>query len=152
MGGASQYKQEEFNIFIVEDDYIYNKLATLLTGEITESYNCPDINFNIVSFTSAEDCIKALDKNPRIIILDYFFEITHTNKIPTAVDVLKKIQDLQNETQIIIISSLTEIMKIVQLMELGAHHYILKDQDSLNRLRFTVKNIIRDLLEQHYLS
>jgi CheY-like chemotaxis protein len=152
MGSAGQYQKEDFNIFIVEDDYIYNKLATLITAEITDSYNCPDINFNIHSYTSAQECIQNLDKSPRIIILDYFFEINSTNNISTAVDVLGRLRDHDKNTQIIIVSSLTEIMKIVQLMELGAHHYILKDQDSLNRLRFTVKNIIKDLLEDHYLS
>lgn len=152
MGSAGQYQKEDFNIFIVEDDYIYNKLATLITEEITASCNCPDIEFNIYSYTSAEECIHNLDKNPRIIILDYFFEINSSNSIPTAVDILTRLREHNKDTQIIVVSSLTEIMKIVQLMELGAHHYILKDQDSLNRLRFTVKNIIRELLEEHYLS
>jgi CheY-like chemotaxis protein len=152
MGATGQYKKEDFTIFIVEDDYIYNKLATLITEEIIDTYNCPDINFEVVSFTSAQECLSQIDRNPKLIILDYFFEINDSNNIPTAVDVLEKIRQHNKDTEVIVVSSLTEIMKIVKLMELGAQHYILKDQESLSRLRFTIKNLIKDFLEKHYLS
>lgn len=152
MASGEQYQKEEYIIFIVEDDYIYNRLATLIIEEILETFKCPDIDFEVVSFTSAQECVGQLHRNPKLIILDYFFEINSTNNISTAFDILERIKDHSPNPEVVIVSSLTEIMKIVKLMELGAQHYILKDHESLNRLRLTVKECIRTFLEKHYLS
>ena len=152
MGAAEQAKKEDFRIFIVEDDYIYNKLATLITEEVVTTYNCPDLNFEIQAFTSAQECLQHLHKQPKIVLMDYFFEINGTNNISTAVDLLGKMKKDCNDCEIIIVSSLTELNKIVELIEMGVHHFILKDHDSLSRLRFTLRNVVRDLVDKHYLT
>lgn len=152
MGAAEQSRKEDFRIFIVEDDYIYNKLATLITEEVVNTYNCPDLNFEVLSFTSAQESVRHLEKEPKIVLLDYFFEITGNNNISTALDMLGTMKQKCNDCEIIIVSALTELNKIVELIEMGVHHFILKDQDSLNRLRFTLRNVIRDLVDKHYLA
>jgi response regulator of citrate/malate metabolism len=150
MGAAQQSNKEDFRIFIVEDDYIYNKLATLITEEIVNTYNCPDLNFEVASYLSAEECLRNLHKQPKIVLMDYFFEVDGSNNISTAVDVISKMKRQCNSCEIIMVSSLSELNRIVELIEMGVHHF--KDQDSLNRLRFTLRNVMRDLVDKHYLA
>lgn len=152
MGATGQARKEDFRIFIVEDDYIYNKLATLITEEVINTYNCPDLNFEIRSFTSAQECVRHLEEKPKVMLMDYFFEINGSNNISTAIELLSKMRQECDDCEIIIISALTELNKIVELIEMGVHHFIIKDHDSLNRLRFTLKSVIRDLVDRHYLA
>lgn len=152
MGAAEQAKKEDFRIFIVEDDYIYNKLATLITQEIITAYNCPDLNFEIRSFTSAQECAKYFYQKPKIVLMDYFFEISGNNNITTAAELLGRMKREGDDCEIIIISGLNDLNKIVELIEMGVHRFILKDHDSLSRLRFTLHNVVRELVDKHYLA
>lgn len=116
-----------FKIFVVEDDDWYNRL---LVHHLSLN---PD--YQVISFTNGKDCIDNLNKEPDIVTLDY--------RLPDmkGLDVLKKIKEVNEDIQVILISEQNEIEVVVELLKYGAYDYIVKSKDIRERLLNTVNNI-----------
>lgn len=119
--------EKPFKIFVVEDDDWYNRL---LVHNLSLN---PD--YEIISFSNGNDCIKSLNQNPDLVTLDY--------RLPDmkGLDVLKKIKELNEDIQVILISEQDEIEVVVELLKYGAYDYIVKSKDIRERLLNTVNNI-----------
>ncbi len=119
--------EKSFKIFVVEDDDWYNRL---LVHQLSLN---PD--YEIISFTNGKDCINSLNQNPEVVTLDY--------RLPDmkGLDVLKKIKEINEEIQVILISEQSEIEVVVELLKYGAYDYIVKSKDIRERLLNTVNNI-----------
>ena len=116
-----------FKIFVVEDDDWYNRL---LVHNLSLN---PD--YQVISFTNGKDCIDNLNKEPDVVTLDY--------RLPDmkGLDVLKKIKEVNEDIQVILISEQNEIEVVVELLKYGAYDYIVKSKDIRERLLNTVNNI-----------
>ncbi len=116
-----------FKIFVVEDDDWYNRL---LVHHLSLN---PD--YQVISFTNGKDCIDNLNKEPDVVTLDY--------RLPDmkGLDVLKKIKEVNEDIQVILISEQNEIEVVVELLKYGAYDYIVKSKDIRERLLNTVNNI-----------
>ena len=69
-------------IFIVDDDPFINMLVVKrFTSE----------GYNLEAFEYGEDCLKALNKNPDLIILDYFF-VNKEREVMNGMEVFDKIK------------------------------------------------------------
>ena len=114
-------------IFVVEDDEWYNRLLR---------HNLSlDPDYEVHSFSNANDCIANLNLNPDVITLDY--------RLPDmkGVEVLKQIKAFNSEIQVIAISEQEDIEVVVELFKHGAYDYIVKSNDIRERLLNTVNNI-----------
>jgi len=118
-----------FKIFVVEDDEWYNRLLVH-----TLSLN-PD--YEIESFFNATDCLKSLDKSPDVVTLDY--------RLPDmkGLEALRRIREINDEIQVILISEQDDIEVVVELLKQGAYDYIVKSKDIRERLLNTVSNIVK---------
>jgi two-component system response regulator AtoC len=115
------------NIFLLEDDKWYN---TFLTHHLTLN---PD---NIVeSFFTVNDLLKNLFKNPDIIVLDY--------SLPdgNGASVLKKIKEFNPNINVLIVSGQEDIATVVDLLKQGAADYIIKNDETKERLWASISNI-----------
>jgi Response regulator containing CheY-like receiver, AAA-type ATPase, and DNA-binding domains len=119
--------EKAFKIFVVEDDEWYNRLLVH-----TLSLN-PD--YEIKSFTTGKDCLDAIHQAPDVVTLDY--------RLPDmkGLDVLKRIKEINEDIQIILISEQDDIEVVVTLLQNGAYDYIVKSRDIRERLLNTVNNI-----------
>lgn len=119
--------EKPFKIFVVEDDEWYNRLLVH-----TLSLN-PD--YEIQSFSTGKDCLDNLHQQPDVVTLDY--------RLPDmkGLDVLKRIKEVNDEVQIILISEQDDIDVVVTLLQAGAFDYIVKSKDIRERLLNTVNNI-----------
>jgi len=119
--------EKAFKIFVVEDDEWYNRLLVH-----TLSLN-PD--YEIKSFVTGKDCLANIHEGPDIVTLDY--------RLPDmkGLDVLKRIKELNDDIQIILISEQDDIQVVVTLLQNGAYDYIVKSRDIRERLLNTVNNI-----------
>lgn len=122
---------EHLKIFIVEDDPMYSRML---------SYHLklnPD--YEVELFSTAKDCLQNIYKNPSIITLDY--------SLPdmSGGELLKRIKEFNKEIPVIMISGQEEIATAVELLKMGAYDYIVKDQDTKERLWNTVKNLRENL-------
>jgi len=117
---------ESVKIFIVEDDPTYLKFLTHVI-----SLN-PD--HQIKTFASGKDILDALYEHPSVITLDY--------SLPdkSGEEVLKEIKEFDPNIPVIIISGQEEIGIAVQLLKLGAYDYIIKDEETQERLNYALNN------------
>jgi two-component system, NtrC family, response regulator AtoC len=116
-----------FKIFIVEDDPWYSEW---LTYHLTLN---PD--FEVVKFSSAKAGIKMLHEQPQLVTLDY--------SLPDmkGEEALKRIKAACPSAEVIVISAQEKIDTAVSLLKLGAYDYIVKDNDTRDRLLNTVQHI-----------
>ncbi len=117
-------------IFVVEDDEWYNRLLV---------YNLslnPD--YEIQSFTDGKSCLENLHQKPNVITLDYRLPDTK------GLDVLKKVKEIDEDIQVILISEQEDIEVVVELLKQGAYDYIVKSKDIRERLLNTVNNIRKE--------
>lgn len=128
-----------FKIFVVEDDDWYNRL---LVHHLSLN---PD--YEIVSFVNGKDCINNLNMEPDVVTLDY--------RLPDmkGLEVLKRIKEVNEDIQVILISEQDEIEVVVELLKYGAYDYIVKSKDIRERLLNTVNNIRkRDKLKKEIVT
>jgi two-component system response regulator AtoC len=118
---------QEFKIFVVEDDEWYRELL---------GYNLelnPD--YVVTKFGTATDFLHALHEKPDVVTLDY--------RLPDMEggEVLKRIKDYDPEIEVIVISEQENIETAVNLLKLGAYDYLVKAKDIRDRLLNLVNNI-----------
>lgn len=118
-------------IFVVEDDPTYKKFL-----EYVLSLN-PD--FEVEFFTSGNECIKHLHHKPNIIALDY------TLPDLSGEEVLVKVKKFNADIQVIIVSAQEKIGTAVQLLKLGAYDYIIKNEDTKDRLLNAINNARKNI-------
>ncbi|MGE5383830.1 MAG: sigma-54-dependent transcriptional regulator [Omnitrophica WOR_2 bacterium] len=123
--------EEPFRIFLVEDDTIFSKILSYHL-----SLN-PDNHVEV--FPDGKSMIKNLYKNPNLISLDY--------NLPdmTGLEVLKQVKEFNPETPVVIVSGQQDLATAIELLKKGAYDYILKDQDTKERLWNITRNIRENL-------
>jgi len=123
---------DPFKIFIVEDDKLYLEMLSYHL-----SLN-PD--YIIEKYETGADCLKNLYKNPSVISLDY--------SLPdmSGTQVIKKVKEYNSEIPIIIVSGQEDVGTAVSLLKEGVYDYIVKDDETKDRLWNSLKNV-REKLE-----
>lgn len=118
---------ESTRIFVVEDDPIYQRMIKYLM-ELN-----PDHEVHV--FSTGQECIQQLDRQPNIISLDY--------SLPdmTGEEVLRKIKASNQDISVIILSGQQDITTAVQLLKNGAFDYISKDNETKDRLLNAIGHI-----------
>lgn len=109
-----------FKIFVVEDDIWY---ADILKYHLSLN---PD--FEVETFTNGRDCLSNLFKRPALVTVDY--------SLPdmTGKYLLGKILQHTPGIAVVIISGQEDITTAVELLKEGAFDYIVKNEDTRNRL------------------
>jgi DNA-binding NtrC family response regulator len=110
----------DFLIFIVEDDPIY--------GMILERHLSLNPDYAVEVFTSGQDLLKNLYRNPSVISLDYQLGDF------TGGELLKRIKKYNPEIPVVIVSGQENIGTAVNLLKEGAYDYLEKDDNTRKRL------------------
>ena len=120
---------EKFKVFIVEDDEWYLKMLTYHVELNPEN--------SAEGFLSGKEVLKNLHKKPDLITLDYSLGDSNASEL------IDKIIDFDPEIPVVIISGQENISTAVELLKKGAYDYIVKDDDTKDR----IWNIIKHLKE-----
>jgi DNA-binding NtrC family response regulator len=113
---------ENKNLFIVEDN-----LAT--AKELQQFLENKFGNDLIISiFMDGDSVLKSVDKNTRIVILDYDLRGEKANEL------LKAIKRLNSKTEVIILSSNEDIATAIDSFRKGANHYIIKGEKAPRKI------------------
>ena len=107
-------------IFILEDDLWY--------GTMLEHYLTLNPDYQVMRFETEKDFYQRLHENPDVVTLDYSLTEGDGSKV------LKKIKDFNPEIEVIMISGQEDISTAVELLKSGAFDYIVKDDDTKDRL------------------
>ncbi|MBR9860653.1 sigma-54-dependent Fis family transcriptional regulator [bacterium] len=118
---------KDFNVFVVEDDEFY--------GEILEYHLSLNPDITVTKFSTGKEFLQNLDKGPGAVTLDY--------SLPdmSGEEVLRKIKEYDADIPVVIISGQEDIKTAITLLKDGAYDYIVKDEDTKDRIWNTIRNI-----------
>ncbi|MBS1917929.1 MAG: sigma-54-dependent Fis family transcriptional regulator [Bacteroidetes bacterium] len=111
---------QPFKVFIVEDDTWY--------GSMLQHYLALNPEYEVKRFESPNDFFSHLHENPSVVTLDYSLPDCDGS------EVLKKIKDVNPDIRVIIISGQEDVATAINLLKNGAFDYIVKDDDTKDRL------------------
>lgn len=118
-------------IFIVDDDPVVN---TLVTRRFIQA------GYNLRSFRYGEECLKELDDDPDLVILDYYF-ISGSNTVMNGMEVFNRIKELKPDTSVIILSGQEKGEIVLELARKGINGYVIKDASLIDNLLVSVRGI-----------
>jgi len=109
-------------IFLIEDDDIYAEFVAKALGQ--------DANYEINTFTTAEDALKAVNGHlPDVMIIDY--------KLPgmSGIELYEKIKDrVGNKNKVIMLSALDDGNMVLSFIQKGVRDYVIKDENVIESL------------------
>jgi CheY-like chemotaxis protein len=115
-------------IFIVDDDPFINMLVVKrFTSE----------GYKMKSFEYGEDCLKALDQNPDLIILDYFF-VNGGIEVMNGMEVFDRIKEAKPKLPVIMLSGQEKGEIVLELARKGIDDYIIKDNNLIDNLNIAI--------------
>lgn len=104
-------------------------------SELLEYHLSANPDYELSKHHSAKDCLNNLHQRPNVVTLDYSLP----DKNGAAV--LQKIKEQSPDTQVVVISGQEDVATAVNLLKKGAYDYIVKDEDTPERLWNTVNKI-----------
>jgi len=119
-------------LFLVDDDAVFLKSLEI------DFLNKGD--FEIKTFSTGEKCVKHLDENPAIIVLDYHLNGIDQNAM-NGIDTLDIIKQKNPDIEVIMLSSQDKIEVAIDCMHHKANDYIVKSETAFIRLQKTITSI-----------
>jgi|ERR1035437_3222021 DNA-binding NarL/FixJ family response regulator len=121
-------------IFIVDDNEVYAKsLQTFI------QIHFPKIK-EIKIFRIGEMCLMELDRNPSIVIMDYFLNSKY-EEADNGLEIIKRIKAQKPQTNIIVLSVQEKVNVILEAIKQYDCIYVQKDQDAFNKVEQSIKEI-----------
>lgn len=138
--------QNEFLIFIIEDDFVFTNILTEYIDTIRSSNEFKNIKLNYQTFYSATEAFHELKLNPDIVLLDY--HIMDDNLKPmTAIEFLEKTEKIGHNIDIVVVSGIEDKIKINELLDKGIKDFVSKKPESLKRLESVLSKIIHQRIK-----
>ncbi len=118
-------------IYIVDDDAFIN---TLIVKRFTAE------GYRLEAFESGEECLKAMNKKPDLVILDYLF-IKDDMKFMNGMEVLDRIREINPGLPVIMLSGQEKGEVVLELARKGIDDYIIKDSNLIDNLSTAMKEL-----------
>jgi two-component system OmpR family response regulator len=118
-------KSEKKIIFLVDDDAVFLKLLEIEFKQNTA--------FEIITFSTGEECIQKLHLNPFLVVLDYQLDGIVENAI-NGINTLDLIKSINADIPVVMLSSQDKIEVAVDCMHHKALDYLTKSETSFIRL------------------
>jgi CheY-like chemotaxis protein len=119
-------------IFVVDDDPIITKLVVKRFASD---------NYLLEAFDYGEDCLKALKKNPDLIILDYYFNKPN-EKVMNGMEVFDKIKETNPDVPVIMLSGQEKGEIVLELARKGIDDYVIKDNNLIDNLNAAIIELL----------
>lgn len=124
---SNTMKKNAFKIFILEDDVWY--------GSMLSHFLSLNPEYQVKRFSSPKDFFANLHESPDVVTLDYSLPDS------TGAEVLKRIKEINKNIQVIIISGQEDVSTAINLLKNGAFDYIVKDDETKDRLWNTILHL-----------
>ncbi len=112
-------------IFVVDDD----EMLSLALEDYLERKTTHEIRL----FETGEECLKHLEEQPDIIILDYNLNSVDKNAANGLI-ILEAIKSRNKAIKVVMLSSQETNGILLQTIDLGAEQYIVKDEDAFDKI------------------
>jgi CheY-like chemotaxis protein len=118
-------------IFIVDDDPFITKLVVRRFA--------PE-GYRVEAFDYGEDCLKAMNLKPDLIILDYYFT-KPGETVMNGMDVFDKIKEIAPNVLVIMLSGQERGEIVLELARKGIDDYVIKDNNLIDNLNSSIKEL-----------
>ena len=119
-------------IYVVDDDPV---ISTMIVRRFESE------GYKVEAFRYGEDCIKELDRNPDLIILDYFF-VDGDNKVMNGLEIFDEIKISKPDTPVIMLSGQERGEIVLELARKGIDDYVIKDNNIIDNLLIATKELL----------
>jgi two-component system, OmpR family, response regulator len=135
--------ENKIKLFLVDDDAVF--LKSLEIDFLSKA------DFEIETFATGELCIKSLDKNPDVVILDFQLDGIQKGAM-NGIETLDKIKAYNTNTPVIMLSSQDKIDVAISCMHHKAFDYVVKSETAFIRLQKIITNIFQQQKLEKQLS
>lgn len=125
---------ERIKLFLVDDDAVFLKSLEI---EFLQH-----ADFEIETFATGEFCMKNLEHNPDVIILDYHLDGIDKNAM-NGIQTLDKIKSFNQDIPVVMLSSQDKIDVAINCMHHRAFDYVVKSETAFVRLQKIITTIFR---------
>ena len=125
-------KNGKIKLFLVDDDAVFLKLLAI------EFLDHAD--FVVETYATGELCIKYLNNQPDVIVLDYHLDDIQKTAM-NGIQTLDKIKAFNSDIPVIMLSSQDKIEVAIDCMHHRAADYVVKSETAFLRLQKTITNI-----------
>jgi DNA-binding NtrC family response regulator len=122
-------------IFFVDDD-------KMMLNLMEYTFKCRE-GFEVKSYFSGEECIKNLNLEPELIVLDYYLGTAEEDSM-TGLDTLRKINAMNANIPVIILSREKDKETIAEFKKEGAMRYVVKDDYFIDTLIDTIESHFKE--------
>ncbi|MBC8034835.1 MAG: sigma-54-dependent Fis family transcriptional regulator, partial [Chitinophagaceae bacterium] len=119
--------KEAFKIFILEDNTWY--------GSMLHHYLSMNPEYEVRRFETPTEFFANLHEHPAVVTLDYSLPDCDGS------EVLRRIHEFNKDIQVIIISGQEDVATAINLLKSGAFDYIVKDDDTKDRLWNSIQHL-----------
>ncbi|HDZ41170.1 MAG TPA: response regulator [Bacteroidetes bacterium] len=119
-------------LFIVDDDPFINQL-------VIKRFNSEE--YLVEPFEYGEECIEALDRNPDMIILDYYF-FKSGIKVLNGMEIYDKIKEINPGIPVVMLSGQDRGDVVLEMARKGITDYIIKDNSLISNLEKAIAEIL----------
>jgi len=120
-------------IFFIDDDKM---ILNLLEYTFQSRHD-----YEVVCFSTGEDCLENLHHKPKAIVLDHVLTGIGQNKL-NGLDTLKEIRKVDKEVPVVILTGQGDDELLAEFMENGANRYLTKDDYFIDSLIETIQQVI----------
>ena len=125
-------KIEKIKLFLVDDDVVFLKSLEI---EFLQH-----ADFTIETYSTGESCIKNLNHNPDVVILDYHLDGIDKSAM-NGLETLDKIKGVNPDIPVIMLSSQDKIDVAISCMHHRATDYVVKSETAFVRLQKIISSI-----------
>ena len=126
--------ENKIKIFLVDDDALFLKSLEIQFLDHGD--------FDLETFATGELCIKNLDINPDVVILDFHLDGIDKTAM-NGLETLDKIKKINPEIPVIILSSQDKIDVAISCMHHKAFDYVVKSETAFVRLQKAISTIFK---------
>ena len=120
-------------IFFIDDDKMILNLLEY-TFQSRQDYN-------VVTFLTGEECLKNLDQNPSLIVLDHVLAGPGEETL-NGLETLIEIRKVNKDIPVVILTGQGDDTLLSEFMENGANRYLTKDDFFIDSLIETIQQVI----------
>lgn len=126
-------QKNKIKLFLVDDDALFLKLLEI---EFLE-----EADFQVETYSTGELCVKHLQHNPDVIVLDYHLDGIDKNAM-NGIETLDKIKKYNPQIPVIMLSSQDKIDVAINCMHHRAVDYVVKSETAFLRLKKIISIVL----------
>lgn len=128
------YTNRNIKVCIIDDDL---QMREMLKDFIIDKFPSAEIS----SYSTGEDALTTIIEEPNVVLLDYHLDSVEATAM-NGLQILVKLKERYQNLPIIFISGQEKAEIAANTMKYGAWDYIVKNENTFNRLLIHINNIL----------